>query len=65
MNETGTPAQVWVKSSRCDAQQCLEASINPAGVHVRNNSRPHLQLGFDPASWQALVRDIRQGRFDR
>lgn len=65
MNETGASAQVWIKSSRCDAQQCLEASISATSVQVRNNSRPHLQLRFSSASWQGLLRDVRQGRFDR
>jgi hypothetical protein len=32
---------------------------------VRDNTRPDVQLHFDGASWQGLVRDLRGGRFDR
>lgn len=66
MNQSGSLAQVWRKSSRCDSNQCLEvATSGTATVAVRSTLDPQTQLRFDPVSWQALIRDIRQGRFDR
>jgi hypothetical protein len=58
-------APVWVKSSRCDAGQCVEVSWQGERIAVRDNTRPDIHLGFDRTSWLGLVQRLRHGHLDR
>lgn len=52
----------WRKSSRCDANNCVEVAQLDNGVAVRDTARPETHILFDPGSWRALMQDIRSGR---
>lgn len=53
---------VWKKSSRCDATDCVEVAWHAEGVAVRDNTRPDVNLTFDPASWTGLLAGLHADR---
>jgi hypothetical protein len=65
MSRLESSVRRWRKSSRCDSNACVEVAQLDAGVAVRNNTRPEIQLVFDGASWHGLLHGLRDGRFDR
>jgi hypothetical protein len=58
-------APVWVKSSRCDAGQCVEVSWQGERIAVRDNTQPDIHLSLDRASWRGLVQWLRHSQLDR
>lgn len=64
-SERGMSGQGWRKSSRCDNNLCVEVARLGSGVAVRDNAIPDVHLAFGDGSWRGLLRDLRDGRFDR
>jgi hypothetical protein len=55
----------WRRSSRCEADNCLEVSTGPLGhILVRSSKAPSAVLDLELAVWQAFTIDVREGRFD-
>jgi hypothetical protein len=47
---------MWTRSSRCDASQCVQVSLGPGRVLVRSSGRPGgPALVFHPDDWRAFV----------
>lgn len=65
MSEQETAVPTWRKSSRCEANNCVEVITQGSGVGVRDNTQPDIHLHFDGDSWRSLLRDIRDGRLSR
>ena len=50
----------WRRSSRCEAQHCVEVAFTDDEVHVRDSKYPKAPaLTYDPASWQEMLDAIR------
>jgi len=54
----------WRKSSRCEAQNCVEVTRRGDGMAVRNSTLPQEQLAFAGPVWQTFVDGVRVGKFD-
>ena len=63
MNETTMP---WRRSSRCEANTCVEVATMPGGVLVRDGADPAGPvLAFDGDAWRAFLAGIRGGELAR
>ncbi|MBX6357333.1 MAG: DUF397 domain-containing protein [Micromonosporaceae bacterium] len=52
----------WRKSTRCDANSCVEVALLPDAVAIRNSADPGGPvLSFHRESWQAFLWCIRSG----
>jgi hypothetical protein len=55
----------WRKSTRCDANSCVEVAAFPNFVAIRNSTDPDGPvLSFSPDVWRGFVRSIRAGELD-
>jgi hypothetical protein len=55
----------WRKSTRCDANSCVEVAMLPNVVAIRNSTDPDGPvLSFSPDVWRGFVRSIRAGDLD-
>jgi Domain of unknown function (DUF397) len=58
------PAQ-WRKSTRCDANSCVEVAVLPDAVAIRNSTDPGGPvLSFGRDVWRGFVRSIHAGELD-
>jgi hypothetical protein len=57
----------WHKASASDdSGQCVEVRRQGDTVHVRDTkNREGALLSFSPAEWQAFVKGVKAGEFDR
>lgn len=53
----------WRKSSRCEANNCVEVAIGDHRAGVRNNASPHDQLFFAAPAWRSFLDAVRGGEF--
>jgi hypothetical protein len=52
----------WHKSTRCDANSCVEVAVLTNLVAIRNSTDPDGPvLTFSPDAWRGFVRSIRAG----
>ena len=61
-----SPARAWRKSSRSGGNGCVEVSLDPRAVGVRDSK----DLGgpeffVDAAAWRGFVREVGAGRLDK
>jgi Domain of unknown function (DUF397) len=50
----------------CGNAACVEVAMEPTAVHMRDSTnRTGPELVFSPDAWDAFVRDIKAGHFDR
>jgi Domain of unknown function (DUF397) len=55
----------WRKSTRCDANSCVEVAVVPDGVAIRNSTDPDgPALSVSRDVWRGFVWSIRAGELD-
>jgi hypothetical protein len=55
----------WIKSGRCDTSSCVEVTVAPEGVYVRNSADPDGPKVTIPLDqWVLFVGEVRNGEFD-
>jgi hypothetical protein len=55
----------WRKSSRCEAQACVEVARMDAHTAVRNSTAPHSAITFTNAAWRVFVDGVKAGELHR
>jgi hypothetical protein len=55
---------VWRKSARCEAHNCVEVAKRTDEVAIRNSAVPDAQLAFAHPVWAAFIGGVRAGQFD-
>ena len=58
-------AAQWMKSSRCEANTCVEVARASDAVSMRNTVAPDVRLTFSPESWRGFLAGVAAGDFDR
>jgi uncharacterized protein DUF397 len=54
----------WFKSSKSESGGCLQVSIGPDDVAVRQSTQPDGPvLSFAPSAWAEFIADLRAGAF--
>jgi hypothetical protein len=54
----------WCKSTRCDANSCVEVAMLPHLVAIRDSTDPGGPvLSFSPDVWRGFLSSIRAGEF--
>jgi Domain of unknown function (DUF397) len=53
----------WRKSSRCEANNCVEVALGDHRAGVRNNTVPDDQLSFSGPAWRSFIAAVRAGEF--
>ena len=52
----------WRKSTRCDANSCVEVALLPDLVAIRDSTDPDGPvLSFSPDAWRGFIWSIRAG----
>ncbi|MFC0532259.1 DUF397 domain-containing protein [Phytohabitans kaempferiae] len=64
MAQTDSVADVWRKSARCEAHNCVEVAKRPDEIAIRNSAVPDTQLAFARPAWAAFISGVRAGQFD-
>ena len=55
----------WRKSSFCGASSCVEVSLSPGEIGVRDGKRADSAvLSFTRDEWVAFVQGVKNGEFD-
>jgi hypothetical protein len=56
---------VWLRSSSCSGNNCLEVAFVNNQVAVRDSKDSHGPvLMFTSSEWRAFLHDVRNGEFD-
>lgn len=54
----------WRRSSRCEAQACVEVAVTPTGAHVRDSKLTASPvLNFGAPAWDAFLNAVKRGDF--
>jgi Domain of unknown function (DUF397) len=53
----------WRKSSRCEANNCVEVALGGHRAGVRNNALPYDQLSFSAPAWRSFIDAVCAGEF--
>lgn len=53
----------WRKSSRCEANNCVEVALGDRRAGVRNSALPHDQISFSAPAWRSFIDAVRAGDF--
>ncbi|MEV7231804.1 MULTISPECIES: DUF397 domain-containing protein [Polymorphospora] len=64
MAQAGPAIGEWVKSSRCEAHNCVEVARRSGEVAVRNSALPVDQVTFTESVWADFIAGVRAGGFD-
>jgi hypothetical protein len=65
MSDEGAAETSWRKSSRSDADGCVEVRFAGGDVHVRNSRhRDGPALTFTFAEWESFLAGARAGEFE-
>jgi Domain of unknown function (DUF397) len=66
LRESALKLARWHKSTRCDANSCVEVAVLPNVVAIRNSTDPDGPvLSFSPDVWRGFVESIRAGELAR
>lgn len=64
MTQIHSVTDVWRKSARCEAHNCVEVAKRTDEVAIRNSAVPDAQLTFARSEWAAFLSGVRAGQFD-
>lgn len=64
MDDQEAPAG-WRKSRRSASGNCVEVSIEPQGVRMRNSRQVDVVLSVDRMAFEHFLEGVKRGEFDR
>lgn len=59
------PQRDWVRSTLCQAADCVEVRVGGSEVAVRSSKERRGVLRFDRLAWTEFLAGVRNGEFDR
>jgi hypothetical protein len=54
----------WKKSTKCESAACVEVSMPPGEILVRNSLIPGEVIWFTPEEWRLFIEGAKAGEFD-
>ena len=64
MAQIHSVTDVWRKSVRCEAHNCVEVAKRVDEIAIRDSAVPDTQLAFARPVWAAFISGVRAGQFD-